>query len=134
MNRIQDIEHRDGYRKIVFEHHWREGFLGEALTIRVSLGGQVSWMEFYSSEHGVVQWCAGEGLRESHSWEAELTHELAGKDSRFPVYLLNGVASGEVSEQIVGSVLAHRVFAELRPELLTHCHEQGCFQLPTALS
>ena len=134
MNRIQDIEQSDGYRKIVFEHHWREGFLGEALTLRVGLDGQVSWMEFYSSEHGVVQWCAGEGLRESHSWEAEQTHELAGKDSRFPVYLLNGVATVQVSDQIVDSVLAHKVFSESRPELLSHCHDQGCFQLPAALS
>ena len=129
--KLSEISHQqNGSRKVVFEHHWREGFLGEALTIRLSHQGLVDWMEFYSAEHGVVQWTAAEGLQESHSWEAEETHEIAGKDSHFPVYLLNGVASAAVTEQIVESVLEHGALSELRPDLMRGCHQTGGFLLP----
>ena len=134
MNRTSDTNGSDGLREIVFEHHWREGFVGEALTICVDGEGEVSSMEFYSSEYGVVRWSVGVGLRESHSWEAEETHEIAGKDSHFPVYLLNGAASDAVSEQIVESVLEHHVFSKIKPELVDGCHGRGSFLLPPLLN
>ncbi len=128
---VTEIRHQpNGSRKVIFEHHWREGFLGEALTIRLTSEDLVEWMEFYSAEHGVVQWTAADGLQESHSWEAEETHEIAGKDSHFPVYLLNGVASPVVTERIVESVLGHIALSAWKPELLHGCHQTGSFELP----
>ena len=134
MQVTENSAQRDGCRRVVFEHHWREGFLGEALTIRITTEGLVEWMEFYSAEHGVVQWTAADGLRPSHSWEAEETHEIEGKDSHFPVYLLNGVASAHVTEQIVDSVLGHGLFRALRPTLLKGCHKSGSFRLSGILN
>ena len=134
MNRTCDTESKAGSRQIVFEHHWREGFLGEALTIYVDSHGLVNSMEFYSSEFGVVRWSEGVGLRESHSWEAEETHEREGKDCHFPVYLLNGVASDAVTEKILQCVLAHGIFAKTKVELEDGCHGHGSFPLPKLLN
>lgn len=105
MKRLDDKNLPGGKRHIVFEHEWRDGFIGEALTLEVDASSQLLSIEFYSAKHGVVRWTAGAGIGMARRWESDedAGRGLAGVRAAF----LDGAGPDVQTLAIVDVVLAH---------------------------
>ncbi|MBI5511098.1 MAG: hypothetical protein HY903_20235 [Deltaproteobacteria bacterium] len=110
MRRIANQETPGGGRRIVYEHEWREAFVGEALTLDLGADRQLQGMELYSAELGIVRWSFATGLGEARAWENE--DDLAAATSpqslarHFPTLFIDGRASAAMAPAIVERVLA----------------------------
>ncbi|MEE8410698.1 MAG: hypothetical protein V3T05_13940 [Myxococcota bacterium] len=105
MRRLDDKTLARGDRRLVFEHEWRDDFVGEALTLEVDASSQLRTIEFYSSKLGVVRWTAGTGLGVARHWESE---DEAGRGLAGPrAALLDGASPDVQSLLIIDTVLAH---------------------------
>jgi hypothetical protein len=95
-----------GRRQIIFEHEWRDEFVGEALTLEVDATERLAMMEFYSAKLGVVRWSSGTGLGAARPWEDE---EVVGRGLAGPraTLLDRGVTPATQPLNIIEAVLAH---------------------------
>jgi len=92
-------------RQIIFEHEWRDDFVGEALTLEVDAFERLHAIEFYSARLGVVRWNAGTGIGTGRRWEEEeeVGRGLAGPRAAF----LDGATHDVESLNIIEAVLTH---------------------------
>jgi hypothetical protein len=103
--------------RVVFERHWRDDFVGEALTVDVAAGA-LQRMEFYSAEHGIVRWRAGHGFAAPMGWDAP---------ERGPLKAARSALGGGGADRgaIVGAVLAQLPEHPLKPLVLAATLEYG---------
>lgn len=107
VDRLDDIHLPDGRRQITYEHEWREGFLGEALSIMLDADRLVEWIEFYASDHGVVRWTPGKAFGDAKRWQG---HEETGetvKLARDSNAWLGGAA--DVSGEVIAQKVLHKM-------------------------
>ena len=105
MHRIPDKLLSHGCKQIIFEHHWREDFVGAALTLEIGPCRKLKTIEFYSASLGIIRWTSNLGLGQARGWE-EPEKCGSGLRSRFPCALLNGPLEFLGGDRIIKCVLA----------------------------
>lgn len=119
MKQLPDKALPNGGVEIAFENLWREGFVGEALTLELCPNNCILAMEFYSADFGVVQWCTASGFSVPRGWDDPSALDKIST-ARFECRLLNGAISPEVTPKIIDGVLRR-----LRPSPLKTAIEQA---------
>jgi hypothetical protein len=105
VRRISDEISDAGRRRIIFEHEWREDFVGAALTLEVDASECLAMMEFYSAHQGVVRWSNGAGIGVARQWEDD---EAAGRGLAGPRAALLVRADPKMQPlSIIEAVLGH---------------------------
>ena len=117
MHRIPDKLLSHGRRQVIFESHWREDFVGEALTLEIDPYRNLRRIEFYSAALGVVRWSTTLGLGRARGWE-EPEKWGAGFETRFPCALLDGPLEPLGGDRIIKCVLATIPTPSILPYLI----------------